>query len=205
MASDARETLTRTSSLQQSGTEELQQIEEEITCAICGNLYNDPKTIPCLHTFCKGCLENSIKSNKKMAIEISCPVCGAPLPRDEIASIPTNFTIKSLIEILQKRKRDEVGSKCDNCHIRRRRNCMKAEGIMDAVVEADTEISSASFWCVQCEKCLCEKCLDAHKQWGEFVEHECIAIEEFAHNPKPVLSSVALKLEELEMCKNHSR
>ena len=208
-AETPRENLNRTSSLQQS-EEELQQIEEEITCAICGNLYNDPKTIPCLHTFCKSCLEGSIKSNKKMAVEVSCPVCRAPLPRDNIASIPTNFTIKRLIEILQKRKRNEMASKCDNCHIRRR--CvMKAEDLANTVMEVENDVSSrsesrsASWWCVQCEKCLCDKCLDAHRQWGEFAEHKCIAIEEFAHNPKPVLSSVAAKLEELEMCKHHSK
>ena len=46
---------------------EWQQIEEEITCSICGDLFTDPKTIPCLHTFCKQCIEKSIESNKKMA------------------------------------------------------------------------------------------------------------------------------------------
>ncbi|XP_065890021.1 tripartite motif-containing protein 2-like [Dysidea avara] len=202
MADDAgRETLTRTSSLEQS--EELQQIEEEITCSICGNLFNDPKTIPCLHTFCKCCLEGSIESNKKMAVDVSCPLCRAPLPRDEIASIPTNFTIKRLIEILQKKKKDKMASECDNCHIRWR-NSLTTKPIK-AGTEVDTDVASASFWCVQCEKCLCEKCLDAHSQWGEFAEHKCIAIEEFVRNPKPVLSSAALQLKELELCKHHSK
>ena len=77
-----------------SGIEkEWRQIEEEITCSICGNLFTDPKTIPCLHTFCKRCIERSIESNKKMAVIVCCPLCRAPLQQDEIASTPTNFTI----------------------------------------------------------------------------------------------------------------
>jgi len=48
--------------------------------------------------------------------------------------------------------------------------------------------------------------VDAHKKWGEFAEHQCVPIEEFALNPKPVLSSSAtLKLEEQEMCKQHAK
>jgi len=113
MATDAGcEALRKRLSVEQAG-EELQQIEEEITCAmlsaICQNLYDDPKTIiPCLHTFCKSCLEASIKSNLKMSVTPSCPVCRALLPREEISSIPTNFTIKRLIEILQKKKKNEA-------------------------------------------------------------------------------------------------
>ena len=76
---------------------EWKQIEEEITCSICGNLFTDPKTIPCLHTFCKRCIEKSIESNKKMVSIVCCPLCRAPLPRDDISSVPTNFTINRLV------------------------------------------------------------------------------------------------------------
>ena len=83
---------------------EWQQIEEEITCSICGDLFTDPKTISCLHTFCKQCIERSIESNKKMASIICCPLCRTPLPREDISSVPTNFTINRLVEIFGKRK-----------------------------------------------------------------------------------------------------
>jgi len=85
--------------------EEWQQIEKEITCPICGDLFTDPKTIPCLHTFCKRCFEKWIESNKKTAFISCCPLCRAPLPQGyEISSVPTNFSINRLIEIFGKRK-----------------------------------------------------------------------------------------------------
>ena len=53
---------------------EWKQIEEEITCSICRDLFTDPKTIPCLHMFCKQCIEQSIESSKKMASTVICPL-----------------------------------------------------------------------------------------------------------------------------------
>ena len=167
------------------GTEEWQQVEEEITCSICGDLFTDPKTIPCLHTFCKQCIEKSVKSNKKMASVVCCPLCRAPLPRDDISSVPTNFTINRLVEIFGRRK--EAGSslqmKCSNC-------------------ENDAPCSSpAVTWCVECETSLCQRCNDAHKIWKDFKSHSIVAVEEFVKNPKLVLSTS----EKPEACKSHSK
>ena len=33
--------------------------EDYLTCVICYELFVEPKILPCLHTFCKGCLEIS--------------------------------------------------------------------------------------------------------------------------------------------------
>ena len=163
---------------------EWQQIEEEITCSICGDLFTDPKTIPCLHTFCKQCIEKSIESNKKMASIVCCPLCRTPLARDDISSVPTNFTINRLVEIFGKRK--EVGKslapkemKCSNCE----------DGL------------AAITWCVECENSLCKHCSDAHKRMKAFKSHKTVAVEEFVKNPKLVLSTP----ERPEVCKSHGK
>ena len=127
---------------------EWKQIEEEITCSICGDLFTDPKTIPCLHTFCKQCIEKSIESNKKMASVICCPLCRAALPQDyEISSVPTNFNINRLIEIFGKRK--EAGKSLALKEIK----CSSCENGLEAVT-----------WCMDCEDSLCEHCNDAHQK-----------------------------------------
>ena len=160
---------------------EWQQIEEEITCSICGDLFTDPKTIPCLHTFCKQCIEKSIESNKKMASIVCCPLCRTPLPRDDMSSVPTNFTINRLVEIFGKRKEADksLQMKCGNCENR----------------------SSAVTWCVECETSLCQQCNDIHKMWKDFKSHKIVAVEEFVKNPKLVLSTP----EKPEVCKSHTK
>ena len=163
---------------------EWQQIEEEITCSICGDLFTDPKTIPCLHTFCKQCIEKSIESNKKMASIVCCPLCRTPLARDDISSVPTNFTINRLVEIFGKRK--ESGKsfapkemKCSSCE----------DGL------------AAITWCVECENSLCQRCNDAHQRMKAFKSHKTVPVEEFVKNPKLVLSTP----EKPEVCKSHGK
>jgi len=162
---------------------EWQQIEEEITCSICSELFTDPKTLPCLHTFCKQCIEQSIKSIKEIAVVACCPLCRAPLPRDDMPSIPTNFTINRLVEIFGKRKEtDRIrGSeiKCGSC-----------EDGFPAVT-----------WCIECENSLCQNCNEMHKKWKAFKSHKTVTVKEFIQNPK-----VALTMSEKpEACQSHSK
>ena len=163
---------------------EWQQIEEEITCSICGDLFTDPKTIPCLHTFCKQCIEKSIESNKKMASIVCCPLCRTPLARDDISSVPTNFTINRLVEIFGKRK--EQGKSLGLREIK----CSNCEDGLPAVT-----------WCVECENSLCKHCNDAHQRMKAFKFHKTVSPQEFVKNPKVVLSTP----EKPEVCKSHDK
>ena len=166
---------------------EWQQIEEEITCSICGDLFTDPKTISCLHTFCKQCIETSIESNKKMASIVCCPLCRTPLPPVDISSVPTNFTINRLVEVFRKRKEQgEIFQSAPSKEIR----CGNCEDNLPAVM-----------WCIECENSFCLGCNDAHNRLKAFKEHVTITIEEFLKNPKLVLSTP----EKPEACKSHSK
>ena len=162
--------------------EEWRQIEEEVTCSICGGLFTDPKTIPCLHTFCKRCIERSIESNKKMAVVVCCPLCRAPLPQDEIASIPTNFTIRRLVEIYEKRKEYDQSSvivKCGKCG----------------------EDTPAIAWCLDCEEALCRDCNELHRKWKDFKSHKTVPIDEFLQNSKQTVATPG----KAEFCKSHTK
>ena len=163
---------------------EWQQIKEEITCSICGNLFTDPKTIPCLHTFCKQCIERSIESNKKRASIVCCPLCRAPLPRDDMSFVPTNFTINRLVEIFGKRKVDGKSLALEEI------KCSSCERGLPAIT-----------WCTECENSLCEQCNDAHQTMKAFKSHQTVVVEEFVKNPRLVLSTP----EKPEACKSHSK
>ena len=163
---------------------EWQQIEEEITCSICEDLFTDPKTIPCLHTFCKQCIEKSIESNKKKASIVCCPLCRTPLPGDDVSSVPTNLTINRLVKIFGKLK--EAGK----CLAPKELKCGSCEDGLPAVM-----------WCIECENSFCVDCNDAHKRLKTFKSHKTCAAEEFLKNPKMVLSTP----EKPEACKTHGK
>ena len=48
------------------------KIPDELVCALCGEMYNDPRLLPCLHTFCRRCLEHTV--NPRSAT-ITCHSC----------------------------------------------------------------------------------------------------------------------------------
>ena len=37
-----------------------EKVRQEVTCAICLELLDDPKLMPCLHTYCKKCLMEAL-------------------------------------------------------------------------------------------------------------------------------------------------
>ena len=48
-------------------------IKDCLLCAICLDLYKDPRALPCQHVFCNRCLQNSLKVDPK------CPKCRVEL------------------------------------------------------------------------------------------------------------------------------
>ena len=118
-------------------SEEWQWVEEEITCSICRDLFSDPMTLPCLHTFCIQCFKRIIEYRHR------CPLCCTPIPQKDVFLF--DFTIRHLVEAFKKQrwKADKsLALQCSNC---------------------ENNLPAAT-WCIECENCLCEYCNDAHKR-----------------------------------------
>lgn len=150
---------------------EWKQIKDEITCSICSELFKEPKTLPCLHTFCKECMQASLGTAERMKGQKTCPLCRSPVPKDGITSIPTNFATNRLIEIFNSRRTrdDNQAVKCDEC---------------------DSEDGAvACMWCVDCEKALCEECYKPHTRFKSLKSHKTVTIDEFTKSPKAMLAT----------------
>ena len=51
-----------------------QDFEDHVTCPICLGQYQDPRLLHCLHTYCKGCLEELLNKGLRRS-SIECPEC----------------------------------------------------------------------------------------------------------------------------------
>ena len=51
-----------------------EEINKQLCCAVCFEQFKEPKVLPCLHTYCKGCLVKLVKKKGRNHI-ITCPEC----------------------------------------------------------------------------------------------------------------------------------
>ena len=162
--------------------DEWEQIEEEITCSICKDLFTEPKTILCLHTFCEQCMKSTIETSRRLGSEVCCPLCRTELSQD-LAKVPTNFAIKRLIEIFKKRK--------ESMHV--------TSAHAKVICGECEEDSLAVVWCTGCETFQCEECFKQHQRMKRLKFHTTMPLEDFMHSPQQVFA-----LTKPENCKDHS-
>ena len=53
--------------------------DDELKCGICLELFLDPRSLPCLHTFCRECIQRTMDDNRSL----KCPFCRAKLELGE--------------------------------------------------------------------------------------------------------------------------
>ncbi|NWX53143.1 TRI59 protein, partial [Steatornis caripensis] len=87
----------------------MHHLEEELTCSICYSIFEDPRVLPCSHTFCRNCLEGVIQLSSNFSIwrplrvPLKCPNCRSivEIPAAGTEALPVNFALKAIIEKYQ--------------------------------------------------------------------------------------------------------
>ena len=141
---------------------------DNLSCPVCYQLFNNPKYLPCHHSYCEQCLEKMRVQSK-----IICPECRkeAIVPPGGVKDLDNNFFINRLVdEFILKRKVDgEAEVKCDECHGE------------DPVVT----------FCPDCTLFLCHVCNEHHKRSIKSRGHGIVPLTELRANkdvaiqPKP--------------------
>ncbi|NXT75751.1 TRI59 protein, partial [Zapornia atra] len=96
----------------------MHHFEEELTCSICYSIFEDPRVLPCSHTFCRNCLEGVIQLSNNFSIwtplriPLKCPNCRSivEIPAAGIESLPINFALKAIIEKYQQGDHSDVAT-----------------------------------------------------------------------------------------------
>ena len=158
-----------------------QLIEKEIKCPICEKVFTDPKTTPCLHTFCKECLETRMEVARELSNHTRCPLCHVVLPQH--LGFPNDFRIKRLIEIFNNHlKAKKVASVSSGSGINPFHGCGKCEENLPVVS-----------WCVECQVLLCHDCNEIHGKWKEFKMHTIVTLKEYVKHPNDFMMKQQLR------------
>ncbi|CAH1243953.1 TRIM2 [Branchiostoma lanceolatum] len=123
--------------------------EQFLTCPVCMLHFRDPKILPCLHTFCRECLEEW--ASKQQPLE--CPTCRTQvsLPDQGVDGLRTNFYVNNLLDFAAAKKGAEPGVPCQVC-----------EG----------NVEGSKSWCTDCAILMCESCTLLHSKFPTQKNHE---------------------------------
>lgn len=144
------------------------KLVDQLTCAVCLDQYTDPRTLPCLHSFCVECLGGLPLDRKQDGTyTCACPTCRKviDLPQQGMIAFPKSFHLKNLIELQQELAKAELTIR-ETCE-----SCEKNE--------------ATAGYCIECDKVLCTSCDDIHKKWGPTSTHKLVNIEERSKVKKP--------------------
>ncbi|XP_067660358.1 E3 ubiquitin-protein ligase TRIM56-like [Haliotis asinina] len=141
----------------------MSQLADDIfTCTLCVEKFREPRTLPCLHTFCRSCLGLYIRQTMVKGT-FNCPLCGQDT-KSEVSGLSVeqwmetfvaNHFIVSLLRISETRQSEKA---CDIC---------KQEHVL---VEAVS-------WCKECLEALCEECERVHGRSKASRDHHTVSIE----------------------------
>uniref|UniRef100_A0A8C5Q032 Uncharacterized protein n=1 Tax=Leptobrachium leishanense TaxID=445787 RepID=A0A8C5Q032_9ANUR len=121
-------------------------LRDELTCSICLNIYTDPVTLTCGHSFCRTCIEDAIEAKEGPGAH-KCPECRAEY-RGRPA-LEKNRKLSNIAETFRSShpEQEDVGILCTYC---------------------DSPVPAVKT-CLLCESSLCEKHVMKHSKSAEHV------------------------------------
>uniref|UniRef100_A0A8C5PVF6 Uncharacterized protein n=1 Tax=Leptobrachium leishanense TaxID=445787 RepID=A0A8C5PVF6_9ANUR len=122
-------------------------LRDELTCSICLNIYTDPVTLPCGHSFCRTCIVDVLDTQEGSGA-YKCPECRAE--SQERPALVNARKLQNITENIRSThpEQKEAGIPCTYC-------------IQSPVPAAKT--------CLHCEASLCENHLRVHSKSAEHV------------------------------------
>ena len=158
----------------------LEELEKEITCPICQEHFREPKIFPCLHYYCKECVQQLARQAGPNSPFV-CPECRREivLHQNDPDQLPTAFFVNRM---------KELGAKM-----------VKAHGNVEAVCEMCSGAKAEAF-CRQCTEFICSECVRSHGKMKVFAGHNVVTLHDLKEGGTKV---IRLKEDPLPMCKDH--
>ena len=135
----------------------LDELEKDITCAVCCGHYQEAKLLPCNHYYCRACIESLAKRSRGRPFP--CPECrnDAILPSGGVEKLQSAFFVERMKDLYDK--------------------MAKVEGKVEAVCEQCSKGKSVAF-CRQCTDFICAECTTLHGKLKPFADHKVATLEE---------------------------
>ena len=126
--------------------------QKESICVICGsNSLPEELLLPsCQHYYCKECVNENAGIVEKTFF---CPSCHVEVPLEDVGGCLEIMTRRSSLEQSLK----SLTVSCESCS--------------DSEAKADN-------YCLECEKCVCSKCIESHNRMKVFDDHSIVPMQD---------------------------
>ncbi|NXU67434.1 TRI59 protein, partial [Horornis vulcanius] len=126
----------------------------ELTCAICCEIFSEPRVLPCSHTFCRPCLQGLLQLSEggPAGRRLSCPSCRAlvAVPAAGPEALPVNFALKAVIDKCRQEEAAAAGAEAGTCGAHPRQ--------------------PLNIYCLQDRRLVCGQCLTIGKHRGHPID-----------------------------------
>ena len=135
------------------------RLKKEAECPLCLETVKNPKTLPCLHSFCLECLDKLANfARRQLQTTIKCPVCQTsfPIPEtDTFANLPSSFHLNRLVDVLALADSSVNVQKCNSCD----------------------DNNPATSYCFVCQAFMCASCFQSHQRFKATRGHRNVLID----------------------------
>ena len=132
-----------------------------MTCGVCSKPYNDPRILPCLHSFCLQCLHHEIEKSGSQQM-FQCPICeqNTSIPVGGASVLPQNLHLGFEVEVAGYMTKMTSNSEvcCDEC--------------------VDGRNGLAVVFCCMCRQFLCKHCCDHHSSSRKLSKHKIVGLDQ---------------------------
>jgi len=139
----------------------MSKTEPELECSLCKDIYQEPKTLGCLHSFCLQCLETYSERNHSNQT-LTCPLCRTPFQsksQEQLANLPTDSYLSNALNTYR------VLKNSISQHKDQKLMCLDEE-------------NEAICYCLDCQEYLCETCAKFHQKAKGTKNHQQIQLED---------------------------
>ena len=130
-------------------------------CGVCSKPYNDPRILPCLHSFCQQCLHHEMEKSGSQKV-FKCPTCerNMSIPVGGASVLPQNLHLGFEVEVAGYMSKIVSNSElcCDEC--------------------IDGSRGPAVVFCCTCCQFLCQLCHDHDKRHRQLSKHNMVGLDQ---------------------------
>ena len=158
------------------------KLQEQIICAVCLDVFTQPKVLSCNHAFCKECIDRLLVDVEEGNHIVKCPTCRKQitLPQHDTANLPPAFHINTLIELYQVTRRATVIVTDPPAKAPKEEGCPKHGRPLD-------------MYCDDCHEAACAKCFhDDHR------DHKCNFVADVFDEHKKEIDDHLVRVQEQE-------